>query len=202
MALTLEHADFDSPVEGGRAGLLAWWVKDEERKQPFLCIRWADLLVIRPRVSWPRDLDRKAIDGWGRDSQHLAYVPSMGMWTIQTIVPVPALGDLMSLRRRKYQRAKLGRRVFRWSKRLRFRELDLCNPGLGCSLWIPKRSLRRLEAALEGAVGPLKGDLDARIVQPPWDEGTDLLVVWKGGDVRASASIVPTGVLERSMADR
>lgn len=61
-------------IGGQRPGVLVWWSKPPYYKKPVLMAEIEDLILIRPDLSWPREVDPRKHESWGGlDSIRVTY---------------------------------------------------------------------------------------------------------------------------------
>ncbi len=174
--------DLAAPPEGGKSGVLVWWIHDEKRRKK-LCLSWPELLLIGVRVKWPEELATKSIEGWGEEGQHVAWVPAMARMLVRSNVPHPDVTALRDLRPGGFPRAAYRHNTPRLrNRKLAFLPFEVAD---GSFVYLINRSARRMTAAM-GRTSPK--ELDLRLVDPPWAPGSLLLCAWRKGILRAAAS--------------
>ena len=178
--MRLVREDFGTPPEGGKAGVLVWWVTEKKRKR--MCISWPGLLIHGVKAEWPLEIAPKKIEGWGEDTQQILWVPEMARMIVRPCIPIPSVQDLLDLRPGGWPRAQFEHNV----PRLRIRKLTFgAFDTEDERVWLVKRSIQRMTAAM----GETRTqELDVRLVDPPWAPGHRMLCTWKRGVLRAAAT--------------
>jgi hypothetical protein len=145
-------------------GVTAWWGEVPWRKDvgPAFFLSWEDIVLVDPKVQWPAPFNPSGLEGWGQGSFHMTWVKGMAKVVHLAGVPTPDVGPLLDLERGEVPKA----RVRGTSRCLHLGPSRRVYLGEG------------VKGVVEAAVEYKLGDLDARVLDPPWAPGRPLALLY------------------------